>query len=269
MAYLSTPVSQHFASDELPAAVRAALGKSLRRVAAINQLAVIGARAAVPESRRQSPSALLWQSTGGPRHETQSLLREVCAGSGEAMPYDFLAIQPALAGAQIQGFLPGLQSASYFPLDNEMTAQWALLLNLALNLLDEGRHAHVLCAYLELLMMPEDSSMSHSGTGQSPVGCSAPALDSRLRGNDGDVPRHPAGAIRPGFAVGHWLSLSPQPLENSTLRLQRAGQPASENLPDTPDFPRQLEHWLEQRNSATLNLQSPAGYRQALEFTRL
>ena len=224
MAYLSIPVSQHFASDELPAAVRAALGKSLRRVAAINQLAVIGARAAVPESRRQSPSALLWQSTGGPRHETQSLLREVCAGSGEAMPYDFLAIQPALAGAQIQGFLPGLQTASYFPLDNEMTAQWALLLNLALNLLDEGRHAQVLCAYLEL---------------------------------------------RPGFAVGHWLSLSPQPLEDSTLRLQRAGQPASENLPDTPDFPRQLEHWLEQRNSATLNLQSPAGYRQALEFTRL
>jgi hypothetical protein len=34
------------------------------------------------------------------------------------MPYDFLATQPALAAAQIQAFLPGLQSASHLPLNN-------------------------------------------------------------------------------------------------------------------------------------------------------
>ena len=158
MAYLSVPLSQHFASGELPAAVRAALGKPLRRAAAINQLAVVGALACVPENRRHLSTALLWQSTGGPRSETPALLREVCAGSGEAMPYDFLAIQPAIAAPQIQGFLPGLQSASYFPLDNEMTAQWSLVLNLALNLLDDGRYAQVLCAHLELT---SESAVSH------------------------------------------------------------------------------------------------------------
>jgi hypothetical protein len=35
------------------------------------------------------------------------------------MPYDFLASQPAIAAAQIQPFLPGLQSATHFPLDTE------------------------------------------------------------------------------------------------------------------------------------------------------
>ena len=224
MAYLSTPICQHFATGELPGAVRAALGKPLRRAATINQLAVVGALATVPENRRELSTALLWQSTGGPRSETQALLREVCAGSGEAMPYDFLAIQPAIAAPQIQGFLPGLQSASYFPLDNEATAQWALVLNLALNLLDEGRYAQILCAHLDV-------------TSES--------------------------------ATGYWLNLSQAPLENSVIRLQLSQQQASEALPNTPDFPRQLIHWLEHTSSGTLSLQSPAAYQQALEFTRL
>lgn len=224
MAYLSTPIGQHFATGELPGAVRTALGKPLRRAAAINQLAVVGALAVVPENHRQISTALLWQSTGGPRSETQVLLREVCAGSGEAMPYDFLAIQPAIAAPQIQGFLPGLQSASYFPLDNETTAQWALVLNLALNLLDEGRYKQILCAHLELT---------------------------------------------PEFAESHWLNLSQTPLENSAIRLQLSKHEANEVLPNTPDFPRQLNHWLEHTSSATLNLQSPAAYKLALEFTRL
>lgn len=223
MAYLNLPISQHFATGELPAAVRAALGKPLRRAAAINQLAVIGALAAVPECRRQLSTALLWQSTGGPRSETQTLLREVCAGSGEAMPYDFLAIQPAIAAPQIQGFLPGLQSASYFPMDNEATAQWALVLNLALNLLEEGRYEQIICAHLELT---------------------------------------------PEFAEGHWLNLSQTPLENSVIRLQLSKHQASEVLPNTPDFPRQLNHWLARTATGTLNLQSPLAYQQALEFTR-
>ena len=97
MIHLDTAFSQQFVPTELPAAVRAALGKPLRRAAALTQLALLGAFAALPAERRALPTALLWQSTSGPRLETLTLLAEICEAGGEPMPYDFLATQPALA----------------------------------------------------------------------------------------------------------------------------------------------------------------------------
>ena len=224
MAYLNTPISQRFTADELPAAVRTALGKPLRRAAALTQLALVGSLAALPDNGRHLTTALLWQSTSGPRAETLDLLQEVCIGSGEPMPFGFLAIQPAIAAAQIQPFLPGLQTASYFPLDTVGKAQWSLLLNMALNWLVEGRYAQVLCAHLDLT---------------------------------------------PNGAESHWLTLCKEPLENSLIKLQLTSVANPITLPDTPDFPQHLKHWLQQPNTKVLNLQLPARYRQALEFTRL
>lgn len=149
MIHLATVLSQQFAPEALPAAVRAALGKPLRRAAPLTQLALVGALACLPAERRHLPTALLWQSTSGPRLETLTLLSEVCNGSAEPMPYDFLATQPAIAAAQIQTFLPGLQSAMHLPLDREGTANWSLLLSLAIVWLNEGRCTQVLCAQLD------------------------------------------------------------------------------------------------------------------------
>jgi len=109
---------------------------------------VVGALSSVPAERRHLPTALLWQSTGGPRLETLTLLQESCGG-GEPMPYDFLATQPAIAAAQIQPFLPGLLSATHIPLYALGIANWSLLLALAGNWLAEGRYAQVLCAHLD------------------------------------------------------------------------------------------------------------------------
>jgi hypothetical protein len=149
MAFLNAVLSQQFAPDALAAAVRTAAGKPLRRAAALTQLALIGASTCLSEAQRQQSTILLWQSTSGPRPETLALLDEVCLGSGEPMPYDFLATQPALAAAQIQPFLPGLQSAMHLPLDNAASANWLLLLSLACTWLDQGRCAQVLCAQLD------------------------------------------------------------------------------------------------------------------------
>jgi hypothetical protein len=149
MISLDAVLSQQFVPAALPAAVRAALGKPLRRAAPLTQLALIGALACLPAERRHLPTTLLWQSTSGPRLETLILLDEVCCGSAEPMPYDFLATQPAIAAAQIQTFLPGLQSAMHLPLDSEGTANWSLLLSLAIIWLNEGRCAQVLCAQLD------------------------------------------------------------------------------------------------------------------------
>jgi len=149
MIVLTKTLSQCFVPADLPAAVRAALGKPLRRAAPLTQLALVGALACLPPERRALPTALLWQSTSGPRLETLTLLDEVCSGSAEPMPYDFLATQPAIAAAQIQTFLPGLQTAMHLPLDNEETAHWSLLLSLAVTWLNEGRCAQVLCAQLD------------------------------------------------------------------------------------------------------------------------
>lgn len=149
MIHLHAIVNQHATPASLPAAVRAALGKPLRRAAGLTQLALIGALACLPAGRRALPTALLWQSTSGPRQETLTLLEEICAGAGEPMPYDFLATQPAIAAAQIQPFLPGLRSAMHIPLDTAGLANWSLLLALAANWLAEGRYAQVLCAHLD------------------------------------------------------------------------------------------------------------------------
>lgn len=148
MIHLHALLSQHHVPATLPAAVRAALGKPLRRAAGLTQLAIVGALACIPAERRHLPTALLWQSTSGPRQETVHLLEETCSG-GEPMPYDFLATQPAIAAAQIQPFLPGLLSAMHLPLDTAGKANWSLLLTLAGNWLDEGRYAQVLCAHLD------------------------------------------------------------------------------------------------------------------------
>ena len=149
MIALTKTLSQSFVPADLPAAVRAALGKPLRRAAPLTQLALVGALACLPAERRTLPTALLWQSTSGPRQETLTLLDEVCSGSAEPMPYDFLATQPAIAAAQIQSFMPGLQSATHLPLDNEGVANWSLLLSLAIVWLNEGRCTQVLCAQLD------------------------------------------------------------------------------------------------------------------------
>jgi len=149
MIYLQASLSQYFTPEALPAAVRATLGKPLRRAAALTQLAVVGALAALPPERRDLPTALLWQTTSGPRAATLALLDEVCNGPAEPMPYDFLATQPAIAAAQLKPFLPGLQSASCLPLADETTAHWSLLLSLAHHWLGEGRYAQVLCAQLD------------------------------------------------------------------------------------------------------------------------
>lgn len=149
MIYLNAAFTQQHAPADLPTAVRAALGKPLRRASALTQLALLGTVACLPAERRSLPTALLWQSTHGPRLETRVMLDEVCAGAGEPMPFEFLATQPALAAAQIQPFLPGLQSAMHFPLDTEGVAHWSLLLGLASNWLKEGRYAQVLCAHLD------------------------------------------------------------------------------------------------------------------------
>ena len=149
MVYLHAALSQQFAPAELPNAVRAALGKPLRRAAGLTQLALLGAFASLPEERRHLQTALLWQSTSGPRLETITLLEEICEGAAEPMPYDFLATQPAIAAAQIQPMLPGLQSATHLPLDTEHSANWSLMLALAIGWLNEGRYAQVLCAQLD------------------------------------------------------------------------------------------------------------------------
>lgn len=149
MIYLNAVLNQQFAPDTLPDAVRAALGKPLRRASSLSQLAVAGALACVPADRRHLPTALLWQSSSGSRLETTALLEEVCNGPAEPLPYDFLATQPAIAAAQLQPYLPGLVNASHWPLADEKAAHWSLLLSLARNWLAEGRYAQVLCAHLD------------------------------------------------------------------------------------------------------------------------
>lgn len=149
MICLDAVHSQHFTPSELTAAIRATLGKPLRRAPVLAQLAVLGALACLPAERRERPTALLWQSTSGPRLETLELLDEVCQGSGEPMPFTFLATVPASAAVHLHPFLPGLRSASTLPLDTEQQANWCLLLNLAGNWLQEGRYEQVLCAHLD------------------------------------------------------------------------------------------------------------------------
>ncbi len=149
MSHLHACLSQTFTPTELADAVRATLGKPLRRAAALTQLALVGALACLPPERRNLPTQLLWQSTSGPRQETLALLEEMAEG-GEPMPYDFLATQPAIAAAQIQPSLPGLIAVSHCPLDVDGQAHWATLLMLADQWLAAGRCQQVLCAQLNV-----------------------------------------------------------------------------------------------------------------------
>ena len=205
MIYLNAVLSQHHTLASLPLAVRAALGKPLRRAAPLTQLALVGALACLPAERRHLPTALLWQTTSGPRQETLVLLDEVCHGPAEPMPYDFLATQSAIAAAQIQPFLPGLCSATHLPLDTSGTAQWAMLLALADNWLGEGRYAQVLCAHLDRLAESADGHwlcLSREPLEKSPASLqmgTTPLPDARP-----DTPDFPAHLV-------HWLEQTDSP----------------------------------------------------------
>lgn len=205
MVFLNAIVNQDFAPDALPNAVRAAIGKPLRRAAALTQLALTGACACLSEEQRRLPTILLWQSTSGPRLETLNLLDEVCLGGGEPMPYDFLATQPALAAAQVQPFLPGLQSAMHLPLDGEDNANWSALLALACLWLDQGRCIQVLCAQLD--HWPDVASGRWLALGTEPT---AKAL-ARLQ--PGNMPAPAGQADTPDFPVqlAEWLDTGNTP----------------------------------------------------------
>lgn len=203
MIYLNTALNQNYATADLAAAVRNALGKPLRRTAPLTQLALLGALACLPKEHRQRSTALLWQSTSGPRPETQLLLGEICTGEAEPMPYDFLATQSAIAAAQIHPFLPGLQSATHCPLDQENTAHWSLLLTLADNWLREDRYEQVLCAHLD--------NWGDHATGHWLALSSSPLENSHLELQIGRGQAPEALADTPDFPaqLSRWIDQSP------------------------------------------------------------
>jgi hypothetical protein len=215
MIYLNAVLSQHYLPPALSGAVRAALGKPLRRAAPLTQLALLGALTSLPAEHRQQPSALLWQSTSGPRQETLALLQEVCLGAGEPMPYDFLATQPAIAAAQIQPFLPGLYSATHCPLDSEETANWSLLLNLALNWLDEARYHQILCAHLD--SSPDGASGHWLSLSREPLENTLASLQLSTDSASTSLP------VTPDFPahLAHWLRSA----ESASLLLQSPAAP--------------------------------------------
>lgn len=203
MIHLDAAFSQRFAPQDLPAAVRAALGKPLRRAPVLDQLAILGALGCLPPERRHRPTLLLWQTTSGPRRETEALLDEVGQGSGEPMPFTFLATVPASAAVHLRGFLPGLRSATALPLDTEGQASWRLLLSLAADWLRAGRCEQVLCAHLDhwpaaltghwLALSGERSAASQARLGPATPGPAEAALD---------TPDFPA-------TVADWLTTPP------------------------------------------------------------
>jgi hypothetical protein len=210
MISLTAVLSQYLNPADLPAAVRAALGKPLRRAAPLTQLALVGALACLPSERRQLPTALLWQSTSGPRLETLTLLDEICSGSAEPMPYDFLATQPAIAAAQIQSFLPGLQTAMHLPLDSAGMANWSLLLSLATVWLNEGRCDQVLCAQLDHTADAASGhwlALSHQPLENSPA--SLQLVEDGSRNTLPDTPDFPS-------CLAEWLARN----DNASLSLQ-------------------------------------------------
>lgn len=219
MIYLNAVLSEQHSPQSLPAAVRAHLGKPLRRAAPLSQLALVGALNCLPARQRQLPTALLWQSTSGPRPETMHLLDEVCTGTAEPMPYDFLATQPALATAQIQPFLPGLQSATHVPLDTVGIANWSLLISLAGNWLHAGRYGQVLCAHLD---RSSDLAIGHwLALSVTPLENSAACLHLRTMNLPHTLPH--ALPDTPDFPVqlASWLAQPASP----TLHLQSTAAP--------------------------------------------
>lgn len=216
MSYPLFAFSQHLATQELPTAVRAVIGKLLRRATPLTQLALTGALSCLPAERRALPTALLWQSTHGPLLETARLLTEVCHGAGEPMPYDFLATQPAIAAAQIQPFLPGLQSATHFPLAEEGQANWSLLLTLGARWLNAGRYQQVLCAHLD------SEGEQHEGhwlvLTRAPLEIAAIRLHLAASGNTANLPDTPDLPRQ----LADWLSGS----STSAIHLESPAQPA-------------------------------------------
>ncbi|KAB2924061.1 MAG: hypothetical protein F9K30_09745 [Dechloromonas sp.] len=207
MIHLDTALSQQFVPADLPTAVRSLLGKPLRRAPALAQLAVLGALACLPAERRGRPTALLWQSTSGPRLETLELLDEVCQGSGEPLPFTFLATVPASAAVQLHPFVPGLRTASTLPLESEQAANWHLLLSIAANWLNEGRYEQVLCAHLDHW---SDSLNGHWLALSATTSGSAPAT---LRAATGEAAIQLADTPDFPVAVARWLAEAPgQPL---------------------------------------------------------
>jgi hypothetical protein len=118
------------------------------------------------------------------------------------MPYDFLATHSAIAAAQIQPFLPGLQSATHCPLDQENTAHWSLLLTLAHNWLSEGRYEQVLCAHLD--------NWGEQAAGHWLALASSPLENSRLQLHISKICSPEALADRPDFPaqLNSWLAQS-------------------------------------------------------------
>ncbi len=230
MIELAAALSQQFTPEQLPGAVRAALGKPLRRAPALAQLAVLGALACLPAERRHLPTILLWQTTSGPRQETLQLLDEICQGGGEPMPFGFLATVPASAAVHLQPFVPGLRSASTLPLDSEDAGNWALLLALAGNALAAGRCAQVLCAHLD---HRDDRLDGHW-------------LCLRTAGTGGE-----AEAEAEALAI-----------------LRPAGAGAALELADVPALPAAIAAWLQAGTSRPLRLSSPAAPGLAVEFAR-
>jgi len=262
MIYVNTALSQHHTPASLPLAVRAALGKPLRRAAPLTQLALIGALACLPAERRHLPTVLLWQTTSGPRQETLALLDEVCNGPAEPMPYDFLATQSAIAAAQIQPFLPGLRSATHFPLDTPDTAQWAMLLGLASNWLNEGRYAQVLCAHLDT--WPETAEGHWLCLSHEPLEGSLASLQIAREALIYSSPRR-----RPGSSALNFLDSGFRRNDESGTNQRLLREPLADTRPDTPDFPLHLAGWLEQSANPALHLLSPTAPRLAVEFARL
>ena len=134
--------------EALAGKLRQRCGKSWRRNAPLHQLALLTVLDCLPEERRALPTGLLWQSASGPRQETQVLIDEM-RRSGEPLPYDFLATQPALAAPQVREFVPGLCAVKHFPLACDSHSQWSILLLLARQWLSSGRVAQVVCAQLD------------------------------------------------------------------------------------------------------------------------
>ena len=138
------------ASGELAAAGRTVASPGLRRAGGLTRLALLAALDIVAPERRGLPTALLWQTTSGPRTETLAFLAGVRDGDDEPLPYDFLATQPALAAVQIRPWLPGLCHASHAPLAFTGAAQWLFLLAEALAWLESHPGGQALCAHLDV-----------------------------------------------------------------------------------------------------------------------
>lgn len=150
--------SLRHASGDLGTAVRTVANPGLRRAGGLTRLALLAALDTLVPERCCLPTALLWQTTSGPRAETQAFLAAMRDGDGEPLPYDFLATQPALAAVQLRPWLPGLCHASHAPLTVDGPTQWSFLLAEALTWLERYPGGQALCAHLDVW---EDAAEAH------------------------------------------------------------------------------------------------------------